>query len=713
MRPLQRAALAAIQVLVLAAASFAHAAHASDAASVPTLRVMLAPSLAAPGSLPDAVAARLRGVAASPLTLVRATRTGALELALAGPVDAAAVARRLRAERGVLWAEPIDLAAPATSMRARPKALAAASRKLMVRFAEGVDVQASLAALSARAGAPLHVERQLGHVHVLALDAPLPLAQVDAMARRLEADASVRYADAVRRARPQRVANDPRVAEQWALADPVAGIGAPAAWDVGTGDASITVAVVDTGIQAHPDLAGRMLPGYDFISDAANARDGDGRDPDPADQGDYRAAGDCGVPFAEASSWHGTLVAGLIGADADNGEGIAGLDWKARLLPVRVLGRCGGSFDDILAGMLWASGVQLAGIPVNPSPAKVINLSLGGEGACDAAIQEAIDDALAQGSVVVVAAGNDAADATTFAPASCSGVITVGATARSGDRASYSNFGNRVDLSAPGGDFPAGSLMVSTGNDGAAAPGNATYTHAAGTSFASPLVAGTVSLMLARNPLLTPGRTLGILQGTARAYPSGTSCSVGACGAGILDAGLAVASTIPATQSPPPGAVAVVEYYRADLDHYFITADPAEAAWVDANLSAWFRRTGFVFYAYPGAASAPPGAQPVCRFYAAGLINSHYYTASASECAFVQSRWAGVWQLETQAAFYVPVPDAGGTCPAGTLPVYRFFDNRNDANHRYTVDLSVRRGMINRGWVPEGAGPGVAFCSPV
>jgi len=106
--------------------------------------------------------------------------------------------------------------------------------------------------------------------------------------------------------------------------------------------------------------------------------------------------------------------------------------------------------------------------------------------------------------------------------------------------------------------------------------------------------------------------------------------------------------------------------------------------------------------------------QPVCRFYAAGLINSHYYTASASECQFVQQRWPGVWNLETPAAFFVQVPDASGNCPAQTLPVYRFFDNRQDANHRYTVDLSVRRGMINRQWIPEGAGPnGVAFCSPV
>jgi serine protease len=672
---------------------------------------MLAPSLAAPGALPPGAAAHLRAVAAAPLTLTGTTRTGALELALPLPADPAAVLARLRNDRSVLWAELVDRAA---STRVRPKfAVGEVSRKLMVRLADGLALHEQLPALSARAGVALHAERRIGNVDVVALDAAVPLERLAAIAQALEADPGVRYADPVRRAHALRVPNDPMFVQQWSLADPVGGIDAPAAWDLATGDAAITVAVVDTGIAPHPDLDERLLPGYDFISDPDNARDGDGRDPDSTDNGDFRRAGDCADPFDEPSSWHGTRVAGLIGASSDNGIGIAGVDWHARILPVRVLGKCGGTFDDILAGVLWASGARLPGIPVNRTPAKVINLSLGGDGACDAALQEAIDDALAQGSMVVVAAGNSSADATSFAPASCSGVITVGATARNGDRASYSNFGARVDLSAPGGDLTADGLIVSTGNDGATVPGNPGYERAAGTSFASPLVAGTLSLMLGRNPLLTPGRALGILQGTARPYPIGTSCQAGACGAGILDAGLALASTVPGTQAPPAGAVPVIEYYRADLDHYFITASPAEAAWVDANLAPWFRRTGFLFYAYPDAASAPAGAQPVCRFYAGGLINSHYYTASASECAYVQAHWAGVWNLETRSDFYVPMPDAAGTCPAGTLPVYRFFDNRNDANHRYTVDLSIRRAMQNRGWVPEGAGPnGVAFCSP-
>jgi hypothetical protein len=221
--------------------------------------------------------------------------------------------------------------------------------------------------------------------------------------------------------------------------------------------------------------------------------------------------------------------------------------------------------------------------------------------------------------------------------------------------------------------------------------------------------------MLARNSNLTPGQVLGILSGTARSFRAGTSCANGAvCGAGLLDAGLALQSTIAGPNTAPPGTVAVIEYYRADKDHYFLTADPVEIAYVDSYWSAIFKRTGEVFFAWVDPALAPANAQPVCRFYSPlPLIDSHFYTASASECLFVQVHWPGVWLFENPAAFYVLLPDAFGNCPAGTLPVYRFFDNRQDANHRYTVNLSVRRAMINRKWVPEGTGPNaVSFCSP-
>jgi serine protease len=303
-----------------------------------------------------------------------------------------------------------------------------------------------------------------------------------------------------------------------------------------------------------------------------------------------------------------------------------------------------------------------------------------------------------------------------YAPASCSGVITVGAHGAQGALASYSNFGRRVDLTAPGGDVPGPDLVVGLGNDGLTVPGNPTYLWYRGTSMAAPMVAGTAALLLARDAMLTSGRVLDLMTGSARAYPRGSTClAPSVCGAGMLDAGASVGSAIPGGVGPP-GTTRVVEYYRADLDHYFITADPAEVDFVDTFLAGIFQRTGLYFYAWLNPALAPPTAQPVCRFYANAdvQINSHYYSASFDECLAVLLNWPGIWNLETASAFYIEVPDASGRCPSHTLPVYRFFDNRRDANHRYSVDLSVRRAMNNRAWVAEGAGPNsVAFCSPI
>jgi serine protease len=474
-----------------------------------------------------------------------------------------------------------------------------------------------------------------------------------------------------------------------------------------------TVAVIDTGIPPHPDLEGRVLPGYDFISDPERARDGNARDPDPRDEGDW-SDGECGGAYD--SFFHGLFVAGQIAANTNNGIGIAGLAGGVDILPIRTLGKCGGTFEDVLEGMLWASGVKIAGVPANTTPAKVINMSLGGFGTCDQAIQEAVDDALTHGAVVVVSAGNESTDVSDVSPANCGGVIAVGAHNVEGSLTSYSNFGRGVTLSAPGGDLPVDGLIISLANEGRTVPTEPGYIYGAGTSFSAPLVSGTAALMLARNPLLTSGRVQDLLTGTTRNFPVGSACTApNLCGAGMLDAGAVIASTIPGGP-PPPNAFRVVEYYRADLDHYFITASPVEQNFVDTFLRGIFKRTGLYFYAYLGPFLAPPGVRPVCRFYADAnvQINSHYYTANQEECLFVQARWPGIWNLEQTDAFYIQVPDFAGNCAAGTLPVYRFFNNRRDANHRYTVDLSVRRAMINRAWAPEGHGPNsVVFCSPI
>lgn len=712
--PLRRALVA------LATLASVSAAPPALAEAVAGLRVMLHPNTAPRGTLPAATLAKLERVAGASFTLIGATRTGALELGLAGPIDevgAARIAKALREDRSVLWAQPIRAQQGAQKVaRAPDPRFRQNGNRLMVRLADGVaeDWPALAPRFAALLGTPVAAERKVGNVWLLSIAVARAPSELAALAARLEEDAAVMYADPVRRMIPHVVPNDPLFGTQWSLHDPAAGVNAPAAWSVATGAPSTTVAVIDTGILPHPDLDGRVLPGYDFVTDPASARDGDGRDPDPRDEGDWTADGDCydGSP-AQASFFHGLFVSGLIAANTDNGLGVAGMDWAAKVLPVRTLAKCGGTNADVFEGMLWASGVQIAGVPPNPNPARVINMSLGGFGACSSAVQEAIDDALAQGSVVIVAAGNAADDAMNWAPANCGGVITVGATGNTGDRAGYSNYGHRVDLSAPGGDGDdVSSLILSTHAIGDTVPGDFDYAIAAGTSFSTPLVSGAASLMIARNPLLTPGRVLSILTGTTRDFPIGTQCSAGGvCGSGILDAGAAVASTTPATGALPPNAIPVLEYYDAGSDHYFITADPNEIAHLNLYMPQW-QRTGAVFFAYPAAFLAPPGAQPVCRFYAGGLIGSHFFTANAAECAFVQSRWSGVWALENAAAFYIEVPDAAGACREGTIPVYRFFNNRQDANHRHTPDRSVRRAMVNRSWVPEGTN-GVAFCSPI
>ena len=694
------------------------ASSVAGAQDVSSIRLMLNPSAAAPGTLPADVGAKLQTLSGVALSLSGTTRTGALEFALGQPLsdaDAATVLRRLREDRGVLWAEPVI-----------PPGLAAKSalpspfqgHKLLVRLAGAAvpDWNTLLPRFSQLAGMPLSVDRQIGDVWVLSLEQAVPEDLLAAMAEQLQIEPAVQYADPARHALPHRVPNDPLYGEQWALSGPAGGVNAPSAWDLQTGSASVVVAVIDTGITAHPDLAGRILPGYDFITDPAMANDGDGRDSDPSDPGDGTHDGECGDGFpGEPSFFHGTFVSGLIAADTDNGIGVSGLDWNAKILPVRALGKCGGTFDDLLDAMLWAIGVPVAGVPPNPNPARVINLSLGGIGSCPQAIQEAVDTALAQGAVVVASAGNDSIDAMDSAPANCGGVITIGASTRGGDITRYSNFGRRIDLSAPGGDGEVSDWILSTGNDGVAGPGNPDYEFAVGTSFSAPYVSATASLLIARNANLTPGRIQDIITGTARAFASGSACGIsGQCGAGLLDASLALQSTLPGVAVAPPGTVPVIEYYRSDRDHYFMSADAAEIAFVDSVLAGTFQRTGELFYAWVDPQLAPVGAVPVCRFSAAGLIDSHYFTASAAECQFMLTHYPGIWTLERAAAFYVLPPDTNGACPAGTLSVYRFFDNRLDANQRHTIDLSVRRTMLNRAWVPQGVAPNnVIFCTPI
>ncbi|TQV89578.1 S8 family peptidase [Aliikangiella coralliicola] len=320
--------------------------------------------------------------------------------------------------------------------------------------------------------------------------------------------------------------NDARLNEQWHYHEEAGGINAAKAWNTHNGD-NVVVAVLDTGYTKHRDLIDNIVQGYDFISDAFQARDGDGRDNEALDEGDW-----CG---ARTSSWHGTHVAGTIGAVTDNERGVAGVAYGVKILPVRVLGRCGGFISDVADAIVWAAGGSVVGVPVNRHPAKVINLSLGGSGRCGATYQQAINFARAKGATVVVSGGNGNTDVSVQRPANCKGVVSVAANSREGNRAYYSNFGAGIDVTAPGGEteITADYGVLSTLNNGMTTPGGDTYGFYQGTSMAAPHVAGIAALLYSKNASITPREVETILKQTARPIPG---ICTGGCGAGIVDA---------------------------------------------------------------------------------------------------------------------------------------------------------------------------------
>ncbi|HQR79662.1 MAG TPA: S8 family serine peptidase [Actinomycetota bacterium] len=360
--------------------------------------------------------------------------------------------------------------------------------------------------------------------------------------------------------RPDGAPNDPRFAEQWALTSPVSGAAAEAAWTRTTGTGQI-IAVVDSGITSHEDLNANMIAGYDLVEDPVVANDGNGRDPDPADPGDWVSAadrvshpdlfGDCSV---QPSSWHGTHVAGIAAAVQNNGKGISGIAPSARIQAVRALGKCGGKMSDVATAITWASGGEVPGLPVNPTPADVINLSVSSSVTCQPFLQAAIDGALSRGTSVVASAGNKTAPFTQSSPGGCYDVITVGALTTAGNRAPYSNYG------VPGRDLPlfagggvtgnSGAAVLSTINLGATTPTTAGYAPYAGTSMAAPLVSGAAALLRARTGM-GPAAVAEHLRDTARPFPAASNCT-GSCGAGILDANAALV-TQPGLPLAPAG----------------------------------------------------------------------------------------------------------------------------------------------------------------
>ena len=355
--------------------------------------------------------------------------------------------------------------------------------------------------------------------------------EAESVMRQIAADPNVEYVEVDRVMKALMTPNDTHYGTYlWGLQSGTPGIRADQAWDSTNGN-GVVVAVLDTGYTNHSDLLANILPGYDFISSKTTAGDGNGRDSDAHDVGDYYRN--------QNSSWHGTHVAGTVAAVGNNAKGVIGVAYGAKVVPVRVLGRGGGYTSDIVDGITWASGGTVSGVPANANPAEVINMSLGGAGTCSSTYQTAINAAVARGTTVVVAAGNDNADAAGFTPASCGNVIAVAATNKSGTRASYSNYGSLIDVAAPGGDSPdCTTLIVSTGNAGTSGPTTENYLCMAGTSMAAPHVAGTVALMQAvRTTPLTPAQVESILKSTLRAFPGSNDHPIGA---GIIDANAAV-----------------------------------------------------------------------------------------------------------------------------------------------------------------------------
>jgi serine protease len=363
---------------------------------------------------------------------------------------------------------------------------------------------------------------------------------------------------------------DPQYVNQWSYA-PVTGSPGAAnvvgAWNTTTGQAPTVVAIIDTGILQHNDLVGHILPGYDFVSDTANG-DGGGRDSDPTDPGDSHYEIKNGVSTFIASSWHGTRVAGIIGATPNNGLGMVGINWNTKILPIRALGKQGGLPSDIQDAIRWAVGLPIAGVPLNSNPAKVINMSIGSydynpfsSGACPSTMQSAINAVISKGATIIVSSGNEYGDVARSTPANCNGVISVGSNNQYGHHANYSNFGTGLSISAPGG-YLTDPMILSTSDGGTTtALNNNIYEDAMGTSFAAPHVTGIVSLMYSMVPTLNSAVVKPLIVSSARAFPAGTSCLVhpaliGKCGSGILDGGAAMnafknSNAFCAAQNPP------------------------------------------------------------------------------------------------------------------------------------------------------------------
>lgn len=469
---------------------------------------------------------------------------------------------------------------------------------------------------------PMAVEK----FHVINLSEKLSAKDVTAAIAALEKNANIELVEENIMHKPMMTPNDSRYSDMWHLPNTTGGLRVEGAWDKASG-AGVTVAVLDTGIRSHSDLNANVVAGYDMISSSSIGNDGNGRDSDPSDPGDWISANECGYSHsAQDSSWHGTHVAGTVAAVGNNSKGVIGVAYRSKIVPVRVLGKCGGTTADIADGIIWASGGSVSGVPANQNPADVINMSLGGQGSCSSTTQSAINAARANGAAIVIAAGNSNANVSGYNPGNCNGVITVAATGRNGGRAYYSNYGSLIDVAAPGGaqnfaNDPEG--ILSTMNSGTNGPSSDNYEYSQGTSMAAPHVAGVAALIKQAKPNATPDEIETILKNTTRSFPA--TCSQ--CGTGIVDANAAVDEALGNGGGTPPGGgsseltdgVAKTNLSGASGSQTNFTMDvPSSAATVTFTMSGGSGDADL----YVRRGSAPTTSTYDCRPYKSGNAES-------------------------------------------------------------------------------------------
>jgi serine protease len=497
-------------------------------------------------------------------------------------------------------------ASTASSPSARPQTAVAPQRFIVKLRGTGGAPERQAAptevhALAARHGLELlEVRHIVSGLHLMLVRPHTSVESVAQTLARLRADSRVEYAEPDQRRYPQASPDDTLFGAQWYLenGEPAA-IDAVSAWNITTGSPGLVIADLDTGVRFdHPDLRGasanRLLPGYNMISNAQIANNGYGRGPDASDPGDWVSESDLKSPvFAGCqmsnSSWHGTRTAGILGAITNNAAGIAGITWEGWIEPVRVLGKCGGYDSDIIAAMAWAAGNAVEGVPDNPYPARILNMSLGAPGNCPASYQEIVDELSAQGVLVVASAGNEGGPVD--APANCAGVAGIAGVRQIGTKVGYSSLGPEVALAAPAGNCvntgagqPCLFSIETTTNSGTTVPATNTYTDEfhfnVGTSFSAPIVAGIAGLMLAVNGNLTAGQLIARLQeGASTPFPvsadagvpschvptsasdlqtSECSCTTDTCGAGLANANGAVLAAL-----RPIAAIALPAHFQA------------------------------------------------------------------------------------------------------------------------------------------------------